>query len=230
MSSSIPKRQNVTIAVDVHVWHLDLDDVGDQNAAGAMLTEDEAHRARRFRNGSDRARWVAGRAALRRILGDYIGVVPDRLRFAYNDYGKPALAESGSDSLPLFNMSRAGQFALCAVARCSALGVDLQGVPNGATYESLARNYCVAQEQRLLEQVSAAERQSAVCQLWAYKEAYLKARGTGLSIEIDEVVVDDFLTGRATLVRASSERHPERWHLLELKAYPGHRAALAIVP
>lgn len=231
MSAAIPKPEKVTVAgIEVDVWHLDLDALNEDRAAEAILSQDEVHRAQQFREERDRARWTSGRVALRRILSGYCETEPDRVRFAYNEFGKPAFAESGPDALPSFNMSRAGQFALCAVARCAALGVDLQRVPDAPGYESLARNYCAAQEQRLLEQVPIPQRQSALCQLWAYKEAYLKARGTGFSIEPDEVIVDDFLIGRATLVRAPGEPELERWHMLELKMSPGYRAALALTP
>ncbi|MBV8263639.1 MAG: 4'-phosphopantetheinyl transferase superfamily protein [Candidatus Eremiobacteraeota bacterium] len=218
----------MTVAgVDVHFWRLDLDALSeDQAEVDVTLSPDERERAERFRSAIDRRRWGAGRAALRRILSIYAGEQPSSIRFQYNEYGKPSLA-TASDAMPLFNFSRAGGLALCAAARCNALGIDVVRT-DASTYESL-RRYCSSEERSALEKVAAGDRQSAVIQLFAYKEAYLKARGIGFSLEPDEVVIGDFLSGHAQLVRATGEDDIARWMLREVDAFSGHRAALALV-
>ncbi|HZJ71198.1 MAG TPA: phosphopantetheine-protein transferase, partial [Planctomycetota bacterium] len=53
---------------EVHVWRLDLDEmIPDGMALEPWLSDDERERARRFRFTRDRARYLAGRAALRGI-------------------------------------------------------------------------------------------------------------------------------------------------------------------
>src|SRR3712207_7045713 len=49
----------------------------------SLLSADELERAGRFHFRKDRDRFVAGRGALREILGRYAGVAPQRLRFRY---------------------------------------------------------------------------------------------------------------------------------------------------
>ncbi|MBV8162987.1 MAG: 4'-phosphopantetheinyl transferase superfamily protein [Candidatus Eremiobacteraeota bacterium] len=229
MTTALPQRENMTVAgVDVHLWRLDLDALSeDQAEVDVTLSPDERERAERFRSAIDRRRWGAGRAALRRILSIYAGEQPSSIRFQYNEYGKPSLA-TANDALPLFNFSRAGGLALCATARCNALGIDVVRT-DASTYESL-RRYCSSEERSALEKVAAGDRQSAVIQLFAYKEAYLKARGIGFSLEPDEVVIGDFLSGHAQLVRVTGEHDIARWMLREVDAFSGHRAALALVP
>jgi 4'-phosphopantetheinyl transferase len=230
--TALPEREIMSVAgVDVHLWRLDLDALGEDEAeVDATLSADETERAERFRSVIDRRRWSSGRAALRRILSTYTGAAPSSIRFQYNEYGKPSLAVVASDAVPLFNLSRAGRLAVCAAARCSALGIDVLKTPHAPTYESLARHSCSPEERSALELVTAGERQAAVCQLFAYKEAYVKARGIGFSLEPDEVVIGDFLSGRAQLVRATGEHDPARWIMREVNAFSGHRAALAVVP
>jgi 4'-phosphopantetheinyl transferase len=229
MTPAMPKREIIVVAgTDVHVWRLDLDAPDDVAKAG-VLSADELGRAEQFREQVDRERWIAGRAALRRILSAYVGVEPGAIRFRYNEFGKPAFADAQRDEPPLFNMSRAGRFALCAVARCEALGIDLQRIPEESVSESLVRHYCSPPERLTLERAPATERQSAVCQLFAYKEAYVKARGVGFSLEPDEITIGNFLSGEPALVQATGENEPARWVLREVDASPGHRAALAIV-
>jgi 4'-phosphopantetheinyl transferase len=225
----MPKREIITVAgTDVHLWTFDLDGL-DSSIEESVLSDDELERAEQFRHNVDRERWIAGRAALRRILSAYAGVAPGSIGFRYNEFGKPGFADAQHDTLPLFNMSRADRFALCAVAKCVALGVDLLRIPEPSVYESLVRHYCSREERSALEKVSAIERDSAICQLFAYKEAYVKARGVGFSLEPDEITIGHFLTGSPSLVHATGEHDPSRWVLHEVEVVPDHRAALAIV-
>src|SRR5262245_339928 len=66
-------------AVDLWVIRLDLD-ARMLDAARRVLSADEHQRAHRFRHPRDAARYVAGRGALRMILGEYLALDPARLR------------------------------------------------------------------------------------------------------------------------------------------------------
>ena len=92
--------------IDVHLWQLDLDRSG---AAGdkssALLSVDEAERAARFHSVQDRDRYIAGRAALRRLLSGYTGIGASSIRFAYGLHGKPSLEPIGGYVALEFNLA-----------------------------------------------------------------------------------------------------------------------------
>jgi 4'-phosphopantetheinyl transferase len=137
---------------EVHVWLVDLD--GDPPAAGRpatledALSADERARASRLRSEPLRRRFVAGRIAMRSILGRYPGVgAPRDLQFAYGPHGRPSLAARNG---PHFNFTRSGPLALCAVARTTAVGVDVECVRAIPEAASITRQYFSAREQAAL--------------------------------------------------------------------------------
>ncbi len=82
---------------EVHVWRALLDlDAREVEDLWQTLTADEQARARRYHFQKDSERFIVGRGFLRTILGRYLDIKPEHLRFCYNPHGKPTLAgESG---------------------------------------------------------------------------------------------------------------------------------------
>jgi 4'-phosphopantetheinyl transferase len=213
---------------DVHVWRAALDLPPDRVAAlGASLAPDERDRAARFHFERDRRRYTVGRGVLRALLGEYLGVAPARLTFAYGAQGKPALATDG-DGIR-FNVSHTGATALYAVTRDREIGVDVEGLrPDFATDEIAERFFSMA-ERQALRALSPAERCRAFFSCWTRKEAYIKARGEGLSLPLDGFDVS-LSPGEPAALLATRPVAEEagRWTLENLDAGPGAAAALAV--
>jgi 4'-phosphopantetheinyl transferase len=57
-----------------------------------ILSRDERERAARYRFKRDATRFLVGRAALRSILGEHLGIDPERVRLTCGAHGKPELA------------------------------------------------------------------------------------------------------------------------------------------
>src|SRR5690348_18513153 len=85
------------------------------------ISEDELARANRFKFEADRVRWIRARSALRMILSRYAGEDPGNLVFSYGTHGKPSIPLSHIQ----FNLSHGGVWALVAVSRWIALGLDM---------------------------------------------------------------------------------------------------------
>jgi 4'-phosphopantetheinyl transferase len=82
----------------VHLWRFALDRPADELARlAALLSDDERSRAERFTFPGLRERFVGARGVLRTILGRYLDMPPERIRFAYNNFGKPALLDEPLD-------------------------------------------------------------------------------------------------------------------------------------
>jgi 4'-phosphopantetheinyl transferase len=108
----------------------------------------ERARASGLRSEPLRRFFVAGRIAMRSILGRYPGVgAPRDLQFAYGPHGRPSLAARNG---PHFNFTRSGPLALCAVARTTAVGVDVECVRAIPEAASITRQYFSAREQAAL--------------------------------------------------------------------------------
>ena len=102
-----------------------------------------------------------------------------------------AHAESGIE----FNVSHSGDVFLYAVSRGRTVGVDVEWKKEGLAVEAIARRYFAPGEARLLlEQAPSEQRLPNFYRCWTRKEAYLKAKGTGLTTELHAFEVT-FLPG-----------------------------------
>ncbi len=223
-----PSRPRVTEA-EVHVWRvsLDLPSARVERLAQAM-SEDERARAGRFFFERDRRRFVVGRGTLRAILGRYLGLPPGDLAFSYSPHGKPVLSP-GADGPPLcFNLSHAAGLALVAVARGREVGVDLERVREDFATGEIARRFFSPAEVAALEALPPEGQCAAFFNCWTRKEAYIKARGEGLSLPLHRFQVS-VAAGQpaALLATADDPDETSRWSLSELLPGPGYVAALA---
>src|SRR5437870_12369443 len=74
---------------DVHVWRVPLNQYTERVPGWRqVLSVDERMRADRFHFEKDRNQFIESRAALRFILGEYLNIVPQQVRFAYGTHGK----------------------------------------------------------------------------------------------------------------------------------------------
>lgn len=213
----------------IHVWRASLD-VAPPVAARlhGTLSADEAARAARFAFQRDRAHFVAARGLLRAILGRYLELPPGDLRFANNRYGKPAIASETAGQPIQFNLSHSHGVALFAVSRGGQLGVDIELVRTEPVCEQIAARFFAPGESSQLATVPLCQRQWAFFTCWTRKEAYIKARGDGLSRPLDSFEVSVRPGEPARLLCTYDDASDaERWSIVELAPGEGYVGALA---
>ena len=215
---------------EVHVWLASLE----QPEAVMLqlkqtLSFDELNRAGKFHFEKDRDYYMAARGLLRSLLGRYLDIQPAQLQFAYNEYGKPSLSTSWQGKFLNFNLSHSHNLALFAFSYVGEVGVDIEYMRADVAVEQVARVSFSPREQALLLTLPIEERRHAFYTCWARKEAYIKGRGTGLSLEPNLFDVA-FLPGEPAALLASREdpREPARWALQALEPGAGYAGALAI--
>ncbi len=207
---------------EAHAWRLALPPVAPDLS---LLSAEERARAGRFRFEEDRSRYAATRAALRRLLGRYLGADPGGLAFAAGPHGKPHLAGAPGERLR-FNVSHSGGLALLAFALDREIGVDVEAHAGRASVEELLPAVCTPREQAALRAMDPAGRREAFLGLWTGKEAVLKALGSGLAVAPTclELWPLPWRTAGAVRVAGSSGG---AFHAWPLDAGPGASAALA---
>jgi 4'-phosphopantetheinyl transferase len=226
--SSPPERPSLGSNA-VHVWRASLDQSPSQVAFFRnSLDDDERSRADRFYFSRDRERFIVARGVLRALLGRYLGKAPQSLSFSYSTHGKPALAsESGADAIR-FNLSHSHGTALYAVTRGRELGVDLEFIRRDLEAAQIAERFFSHSEIAALRALPPSLRQYAFFLCWTRKEAYIKARGEGLSMPLDQFDVSLILGEPAALLRTQPDADEAlRWSLCNLTLAPGYAAALA---
>ena len=210
---------------EVHVWKVDLSaTVPDVR----LLSRDEHERAARFHFERDRQHFKASRSALRIILGRYLNLPPESLEFAQTEYGKPFLTNLEAAGV-FFNLSHSGEVALIAVARERELGVDVEFMrPDFATNE-VAEHFFSMAEIYTLSGLEPHLRTQAFFNCWTRKEAYVKARGEGLSMPLD--VFDVSLApdvSAAMLNNRVDKSEPARWIFQDLHIASDYAGALVV--
>ncbi|HJQ31332.1 MAG TPA: 4'-phosphopantetheinyl transferase superfamily protein [Pyrinomonadaceae bacterium] len=192
------------------------------------LSEDELRRAYRLRFPRDRARFIAARGILREILGRYTRTPPERVRFDYNAYGKPELLDEGEGARIRFNLSRAGTVALFAVAAGRDVGVDIETLREDFACAEVAAKFFSPFEVAALA-VPPHSFVRAFYNCWTRKEAYVKARGMGLSLPLDCFDVSLAPGEPAALLETrGGEPDAAHWSLREIDVGTTHVAAVAV--
>jgi phosphopantetheinyl transferase len=123
-------------------------------------------------------------AALLAFCAKELGLAPQRLDLAHDNFGAPALLIDGAPAPWRISSSSRENIALFALAR-DRIGVDLE---LGSVVEP-AWNVLSQQESAALRALPEAGRPEAFLQLWTAKEAYLKALGLGLRREPHEISI-----------------------------------------
>jgi 4'-phosphopantetheinyl transferase len=224
-----PPAQIALSSDEVHVWRVSLD----QSQATIerlkrLLATDELAKAGRFRFAKDRNQFIIGRGLLRVLLGRYLACVPAQIHFRYSSYGKPSL-EDGTQAGLQFNLSHSHQMALLAFACDRNVGVDIEYMRPDVEFEQLAQHFFSPTECAVLLDMAPALRKETFYNCWTRKEAYIKARGEGLSMPLDLFDVS-LRPGEPAALLQCRENPAEvaRWSLHALMPGEQYAAALAV--
>lgn len=215
---------------EVHVWRAALAQPAEALLAlAAALSPDERARAARYRREDDRRRSVIGHGLLRQLLGQCLGEAPGELRFELGEFGKPALAGPGTANRagPHFNISHAGDWILIGLAADRPIGVDVERMREEVACDRLAERFFSRPEREALASLPPALRRAAFFACWTRKEAYLKARGDGLTLALDRFDVS-LMPGAEPRLLATRHDPADagRWRMAELDVGPDHAGAV----
>ncbi|MEP6943489.1 MAG: 4'-phosphopantetheinyl transferase superfamily protein [Betaproteobacteria bacterium] len=202
-----------TADASVRLWLCHLD----QGASAPPTIESwlaplELERASRFGTALLRRRWIVGRAALRQVLGDTLGVPPAAVRMRRGRRGRPEL-----DMPPHhldFNVSHTDDVALIALGlgldRDERVGVDIEYRHRKVNADMLARKFLTARERAAHAHLDSDGRRVAFLRLWTCKEAMSKATGDALSAPFADIDI----TAAPRLLAGPAPYLPDRWRLL----------------
>jgi len=220
----------ITLATGaLHVWKIDLDVPADAHERlGSVLADSEREHARRFHLARDSTRFVVAHAAVRLILARYLPETPAAsLVFSTGSLGKPDLAGPAAGQFQ-FNLSHSGAVGLCAVAR-APVGVDVERLRDDLAFGDIAASHFSPFENAALRALPPAQRVAAFFAGWTRKEAYIKARGDGLTLALTSFDVALAPDQPAALVATRPDPdEARRWSMSSLEVGAGYAAAVAV--
>lgn len=193
-------------ASDIHIWRASLDLSAPALARlEATLGHDEKSRAARFVHARDRDHFIAARGILRELLGAYLKQPADQVQFQYGKHGKPRLAVDYSETLLTFNLSHSHGLAACAISNGLELGIDVELIRPEFAGQDIAARYFSEDEMAELRALPIELRADGFFRCWTRKEAYVKARGEGLSIPLDSFSVS-LTPGQPDVLRSADSK------------------------
>jgi 4'-phosphopantetheinyl transferase len=214
---------------EVHVWRAGLDaDAAAVERWRQTLSNDELARAGKFHSAVQRDHYTAGRGMLRSLLARYLGAPAGEFQFRLNAHGKPAL-DSGSQVADLrFNLSHSHGMALFAFSLGGDVGVDGEYVRPSRREMDLAKRFFSPQEVAVLRAFPESSQREMFYHCWTRKEAYIKARGAGLSINLASFTVSLAADTLAHLpITGHADPEAGRWWLRTLAPGEDYVGAVA---
>tara|TARA_R110002096_G_scaffold168798_12_gene340149 strand:+ start:22343 stop:23080 length:738 start_codon:yes stop_codon:yes gene_type:complete len=164
----------------VDIWQLDLEAPTEKWApyAAQLLSEEDKRKINRLIQPQHRARAVAMRVQLRLLLSSYLNVAADALRFTTGRFGKPYLDQSTI----MFNASDSNDKALVAIGSSPFIGVDMEFWRPLDDMPRLVERHFTNTEKLFWRTLDAEQQETVFFDLWAAKEAFIKATGRGLGL------------------------------------------------
>lgn len=217
-----------------HVWFVFQDRVRDAallDRYRELLTERERSGEFRFHFPEDRHRYLLTRALVRTVLSLYAPISPTEWTFVANAHGRPEIANKAMSAAGLsFNVSHTRGVVMMGVSRDRAIGVDTENVRQSPASMELAEQFCSSYEiAELRREPDENRRSERLLEIWTLKEAYVKARGVGLSMPLHQISFS-LPEGRGIELAfdGSVHDHRDNWAFWMLRASPDHPAAVCV--
>ncbi len=216
---------------EVHLWVVEPERVTEPRLLAAyleLLSEDERARHQRFRFEKHRHQFLVSHALVRATLSRYAPVAPRDWRFTTNAYGRPDIAAGQGPGLR-FNLSHTDGMAVCAVALDTDVGADVEHAGRPGQTVELAESFFSPVEVAALRALPVERQRERFFDFWTLKESYIKARGAGLSLPLEQFAFH-LEPGRPPRISFDPRMQdvPEAWQFVQVRLSPEHPAAVAV--
>jgi 4'-phosphopantetheinyl transferase len=194
-----------------------------------LLSDDErASRDRLLFEGNQRE-YLYAHALLRVALSRHApGVAPESWRFSRGPLGKPAVAWPVPSTPLHFNLSHTRGVVACAISDEALVGVDVEATDHADSALRVATSFFAPREVQALRLSPPRERADLFLRYWTLKESYLKGRGVGLSLRLDQFWFDLPPDESGTTELGGVATDALSWRFAERRPTPEHRLAVAV--
>lgn len=215
---------------EAHIWYALPDELTDPrllDAYQALLAPGERERRLRYYFEKNRHEYLITRALVRSVLSRYADVPPAAWVFEAGEHGKPFVA--APEVSISFNLSNTTGMVACIVAADREVGIDVEEIERAVRGMEVADRFFSPSEVRALRALPEAEQPARFITYWTLKEAYIKARGMGLAIPLDQFsfLIDE---GKEPGIAFDPrlEDDPAAWQFARLRPTRGHAVAVAV--
>jgi len=171
-------------------WLIDVRDFNDYiYDIKQYLSDEEISRSREIRFENARRVFYLRKGILRIILGSFLNIKPDEIKYGYSANGKPFVFNSGCEGYR-FNISHSNEYLFVGLAQNVDIGVDVEKINMERKHSLLAESVFSPEEMALYNGYNEQDRLFSFYKAWVQKEAISKAVGVGISIGFNKFSVD----------------------------------------
>lgn len=202
----------------VTVVHVDAaPHAANESAAVRWLDRQELSRLDRFRVPGAGRRFALCRSALRAVLSSLLRCGNSQISFPTGAHGKPFATVCGEPAPVDLNVSHSGNHGLIAISENGRVGVDVEERAPRRHLKGLIETVMDPEERAELSALSGTAQLHQFLRIWTFKEALLKASGTGLHADMSRLRVPQELRGGGTSSRYRFPDSPSvTWRLSDL--------------
>ncbi|MBN1944512.1 MAG: 4'-phosphopantetheinyl transferase superfamily protein [Bradymonadales bacterium] len=213
------------------LWYLCTGDVNEPALLAAyldLLSPEERVRHDRFLFAKDRHLFLVSRALLRITLSRYAAVNPSDWVFGSRPGGKPEIEQPRLEPPLHFSLSHTAGLAALLVTTSERAGLDVEAPQSNRRILQIARYAFSPDEVEEIEKMDQETQQRRFYEYWTLKEAYLKARGLGLSLPMSGLSFRMNAEGVSATFSPQLEDDPSHWQFTLLRLADRYQAAIAI--
>jgi 4'-phosphopantetheinyl transferase len=145
-----------------------------------LLDQTEKDIASRFHFHYLKINYIVTHGIIRTLLSGYINQKPDQIEIKKTSFGKPFI-----ENHPLrFNLSHSKNYAICVFGIEREVGIDIEYIREDVVDEALTESILSAEELEIHKRLSQAQKIESFFVQWTRKEAFLKALGTGIKVDL----------------------------------------------
>lgn len=220
---------------DLHLWYALDEEIVDPavlEQCFAVLSDDEKQRQSRFHFARHRHQYLVTRALIRHLISHHTdhAFPPTHWQFGENDYGRPHVTNLPPDCSLQFNISHTEKMVVVALCNDSEIGVDVECLDKDRNFMALANSSFSPEERSGLHGLDEDGLKDRFYDLWTLKEAYIKAKGMGLSMPLDQFSFS--FEGKDNVrfhAQPSLADDASRWQFWQFQSDDSsHRIALAV--
>lgn len=191
-----------------------------------VLDAIETQRWQRYLTVQAKAQFVVAHVATRQVLSHYDDREPEAWAFAVGAHGRPEIVD-GPPGLR-FNISHTEGMVAVLVHGAADCGVDVERTARPVDVETVSRRVFTQAEQASIFALPQQAQAKQFFRLWTLKEAFIKAKGAGLSLPLQQFSFA--FDGEQVRFDCEStiDPAPTRWHFETHQQASGHTVSIAV--
>ncbi|CAM4415826.1 4'-phosphopantetheinyl transferase family protein [Zobellia nedashkovskayae] len=210
---------------EAHIWYFNSNDFDELDRYLKLLSQDEIERANRFKFQKDRKTYILARGLLRILSERYLNIHDDQVCFTYNEFGKPSY---DLKTLLRFNVSHSGELIVLAFVAKGEVGVDVERIKTNFDIVKIAEGFFSKDEVSSVLAFPEEKRAKAFFNCWTRKEAFIKAKGVGLSFDLTSFSVSINDNNPELLRTQWNPSEKNDWKLFSFVPQEGYCSALSV--